>query len=170
MSGRQTPRRTTLHVFGAAAARREPPCVRPARARCRARWHAATQARGACPAGADRGAHGATRPEGAWRTDLDVACPLLALHRTATRRCLAGKNRRVFKNLCNLPTFFCFEESRQSFSHFSKVCSKLTHRNALPLDEACKVQLVQGLPSTGRKATSIASHLSAASDVDTGRA
>ena len=96
MSGRQNPRRTTLHVFGAAAARREPPCVRPARARCRARWHAATQARGACPAGADRGAHGATRPEGAWRTDLDVACPLLALHRAGfvrpgRRRCLGQR-------------------------------------------------------------------------------
>jgi hypothetical protein len=83
-------------VFGPAAARREPPCVRPARARCRARWHAATQARGACPAGADRGAHGATRPEGAWRTDLDVACPLLAPHRAGfvrpgRRRCLGQR-------------------------------------------------------------------------------
>ena len=110
MSGRQTPRRTTLHVFGAAAARREPPCVRPARARCRARWHAATQARGACPAGADRGAHGATRPQGAWRTDLYVACPLLALHRAAGAwREIA--TRKVFVVFC--------------FPNFSKVCSKL---------------------------------------------
>ena len=83
-------------MFGPAAARREPPCVRPARARCRACWHAAMQARGACPAGADRGAHGATRPEGAWRTDLDVACPLLAPHRAGfvrpgRRRCLGQR-------------------------------------------------------------------------------
>ena len=89
----------------------------------------------------------ALRPAGAWREKIEG-----------------------FSRICATFTFFCFEESRQSFSHFSKVCSKLTHRNALPLDEACKVQLVQGLPSTGRKATSIASHLSAASDVDTGRA